>query len=148
MRFFSLLINLPLTYTLMHFFSKKVANKEPQNIDEILAEFKKVKDRCQKLSRQVKELEEKNRQNISKVGVVRFNPFEGFGGNQSFSLAMLDDNGRGAVITGLLSREGSRVYAKPLENGASTHPLSKEEKQAIEIAQSAINPKSQEPNSK
>lgn len=123
----------------MGFFTKKETIEEPQNIGEVLAEFKKVKDKCQKLSRQVKEMEEKNRQNISKIGVVRFNPFEGFGGNQSFSLAIIDDNGRGAVVTGLMSREGSRVYAKPLENATSTHPLSKEEKQAIENAQKSDN---------
>ncbi len=120
----------------MQFFSKKQNPEEdPQTTKEILAEFKKVKEKCQRLSRQVKDLEEKNRQNISKVGVVRFNPFEGFGGNQSFSLAILDDNNRGAIITSLFSRDGNRVYAKPVDNGESQYPLSKEEKQAIEIAQ-------------
>jgi len=34
----------------MAFFSKKQNEEEPQNIDEILAEFKKVKDKCQKLA--------------------------------------------------------------------------------------------------
>lgn len=119
----------------MSFFSKKQEGKEPQNVEEILAEFKKVKDKCQKLAAKVDRLEEKNRQSISKIGVVRFNPFEGCGGNQSFSLAILDDEKRGAVITSLFSRDGNRVYAKPIENGQSTYPLSEEEKQAIETAQ-------------
>ena len=119
----------------MSFFSKKQEDKEPQNVEEILAEFKKVKDKCQKLAAKVDRLEEKNRQSISKIGVVRFNPFEGCGGNQSFSLAILDDEKRGAVITSLFSRDGNRVYAKPIENGQSSYPLSEEEKQAIEAAQ-------------
>jgi len=119
----------------MSFFSKKQEDKEPQNVEKILAEFKKVKDKCQKLAAKVDRLEEKNRQSISKIGVVRFNPFEGCGGNQSFSLAILDDEKRGAVITSLFSRDGNRVYAKPIENGRSTYPLSEEEKQAIEAAQ-------------
>lgn len=127
----------------MQFFSKKQeVEEEPQNIEEILIEFKKVKDKCQRLSRQVKDLEEKNRQNISKIAVIRFNPFEGFGGNQSFCLAMLDGNDCGTVVTSLLSRDGNRIYAKPIKNGESQYPLSKEEKQAIETAQSAVNPKS------
>ncbi len=124
----------------MRLFSKKQA-EEPQNIEEILTEFKAVKKQCQKLAGEVKSLKEENRQNINKIGVIRFNPFEGFGGNQSFSLAMLDADNRGAVITSLFSRDGNRVYAKPIENGASPYPLSKEEKKAIEIAQNATNPK-------
>jgi hypothetical protein len=55
---------------------------------------------------------------------------------------MLDGNNNGAVITSLFSRDGNRVYGKPVENGASTYPLSEEEKKAIELAQSARNPKS------
>ncbi len=131
----------------MNFFSKKQI-EEPQNIEELLAEFKAVKKQCQKLAGEVKSLKEENRQNINKIGVIRFNPFEGFGGNQSFSLAMLDADNRGAVITSLFSRDGNRVYAKPIENGVSSYPLSKEEKEAISIAQGMINPKPQEPNSK
>jgi len=127
----------------MAFFSKKQNKEEPQNIDEILAEFKKVKDKCQKLAAKVDRLEAKNLQNIGKVGIVRFNPFEGFGGNQSFSLAMLDENDCGVAITSLFSRDGNRVYAKPIENGDSQYALSKEEKEAIALAQNNLNLKNQ-----
>lgn len=127
----------------MAFFSKKQSERDPQNVDEILAEFKKVKDKCQKLAAKVDRLEEKNRQNIGKVGIVRFNPFEGFGGNQSFSLAMLDENDCGVAITSLFSRDGNRVYAKPIKNGESQYALSKEEKEAIALAQNNLNLKNQ-----
>ncbi|HOI97880.1 MAG TPA: DUF4446 family protein [Candidatus Pacearchaeota archaeon] len=127
----------------MAFFSKKQSEGEPQNVDEILAEFKKVKDKCQKLAAKVDRLEEKNRQNIGKVGIVRFNPFEGFGGNQSFSLAMLNENDCGVAITSLFSRDGNRVYAKPIKNGESQYALSKEEKEAIALAQNSLNLKNQ-----
>ncbi|MFZ3099990.1 MAG: DUF4446 family protein [Minisyncoccales bacterium] len=127
----------------MAFFSKKQSEREPQNVDEILAEFKKVKDKCQKLAAKVDRMEEKNRQNIGKVGIVRFNPFEGFGGNQSFSLAMLNENDCGVAITSLFSRDGNRVYAKPIKNGESQYALSKEEKEAIALAQNSLNLKNQ-----
>jgi hypothetical protein len=127
----------------MAFFSKKQSEGEPQNVDEILVEFKKVKDKCQKLAAKVDRLEEKNRQNIGKVGIVRFNPFEGFGGNQSFSLAMLNENDCGVAITSLFSRDGNRVYAKPIKNGESQYALSKEEKEAIALAQNSLNLKNQ-----
>jgi hypothetical protein len=73
---------------------------------------------------------------IHKVGVVRFNPFKEVGSNQSFAIALLDSKNSGTVISSLHTREGSRVYAKPVENGDSKlYPLTDEEKQAILLAQ-------------
>jgi hypothetical protein len=56
------------------------------------------------------------------------------GGDLSFSLALLDKNGDGIVLTGLFSRNSSSVYAKPITDGSSTYPLSQEEIQAIQKA--------------
>jgi len=75
---------------------------------------------------------------IQGVGVVRFNPFPGVGGNQSFSLAILDGNKDGAIITSYYSREGSSVYAKEIKKGKSDHSLLKEELKAIFIADEKI----------
>lgn len=79
-------------------------------------------------------LEELSRKTIQKVGIVRFNPFNGMGGDQSFAIALLDDRNTGFVISSLFVGEGNRVYAKALKNGKSDHALSAEEKQAIEKA--------------
>ena len=68
---------------------------------------------------------------IQKVGVVRFNPFKETGGNQSFSIALLDSKDNGLVISSLFTRQGTRIYAKPVKNGKSTYQLSKEELEAI-----------------
>jgi hypothetical protein len=122
----------------MSLFSKKQP-VEPQNIDEVLAQFAALKEQCAALGAEMEKLKKENLRHISKVGVTRFNPFEGFGGNQSFSLAMLDGSDCGAVITSLFSRDGNRVYGKPIENGASAYPLSEEEKKAIELAQQKNN---------
>lgn len=72
---------------------------------------------------------------IHKLAVVRFNPFGDIGGDQSSSIAMLNGKNNGLVISSLYSREGTRVYAKSIVNGISEkHPLTQEEKNAIEIA--------------
>lgn len=72
---------------------------------------------------------------VHKVGVIRFNPFKDLGGDQSFSIALLDGQNNGVVISGLHTREGNRVYAKPVENGkAVKHPLTEEELEAIKRA--------------
>jgi len=117
----------------MSFFSKK-QTEEPQNIDQILAQFKELKTQCRELKKEVESLRVENVRDISKVAVVRFNPFEGIGGNQSFSLALLDGNDCGAVVTSLFSRDGNRVYAKPVKNGVSEFKLAEEEKKAIQLA--------------
>ena len=75
---------------------------------------------------------------IHKVGIVRFNPFQDTGSNQSWSIALLDGNTTGIVISSLLSRESARVYAKPVVRGqAKDFPLTAEEKRAIELAQAS-----------
>jgi hypothetical protein len=69
-------------------------------------------------------------------GLVRFNPFGDTGGNQSFALALLDSEGDGVVILSLHSREGTRIYVKPVKKGKAELKVSDEEERAIKIAQS------------
>lgn len=72
---------------------------------------------------------------VHKVSVVRFNPFKDVGGNQSFSLALLNGKNDGLTITALYTKEGTRVYSKSIVNGESANfPLTDEEKEAIKIA--------------
>ena len=110
----------------------KKETKIPENLGEILERFQRLDERIEKLSRKLDELELKGRKHIQKIGVVRFNPFKDVGGNQSFSVAILDEDDNGVVVTGLYSREGNRIYAKPIKNGNSSFQLSEEELRAIE----------------
>ena len=71
---------------------------------------------------------------FGRVGLVRFNPFEDTGGNQSFALALLDGRGDGFVVSSLHARSGTRVYAKGITAGASESTLSEEESAALQQA--------------
>lgn len=72
---------------------------------------------------------------IHKVGIVRFNPFKDIGGDQSFAIALLDGRNSGIVISSLHTREGTRIYSKPVERGeAGKYSLTEEEYQAIKEA--------------
>jgi hypothetical protein len=71
---------------------------------------------------------------VQHVGLVRFDAFPGAGGRLSFSAALLDDEGSGIVLTAIAGREETRVYCKPLRQGASPLPLSPEEKEAVSMA--------------
>ena len=69
---------------------------------------------------------------IEKIKLVRFNPFDDVGGDQSFILSILDKNNSGAIITSLHNRDITRIYAKPIKEGVGENiTLSKEEKSAI-----------------
>jgi Protein of unknown function (DUF4446) len=80
------------------------------------------------------ELRDAMRRTIQRVGLVRFNPFEDTGGNQSFALALLDANGDGVIVSSLHSRTGTRVYAKAVASGRSEAALSDEESRAVSEA--------------
>jgi uncharacterized protein DUF4446 len=71
---------------------------------------------------------------FGRIGLVRFNPFEDTGGNQSFALALLDGRGDGFVVSSLHARAGTRVYAKAIAGGASEAALSDEEGEALRLA--------------
>ena len=82
-------------------------------------------------------LEAVGRRSIQRVGLVRFNPFEDTGGNQSFALALTDSGGTGFVLSSLHSRTGTRVYAKAIAAGRSDGALSAEETEALRLAMAA-----------
>jgi hypothetical protein len=100
-------------------------------------------DKVYAVARQVDELEVRtavleaaSRKAFSRVGLVRYNPFEETGGNQSFAMALLDANGDGWVLSSLHARSGTRVYAKAIAGGRSETALSEEESAALRQATS------------
>ncbi len=86
----------------------------------------------EKTEEYLKEAEGRIKKSLKKIGIVRFNPFgEVAGSNQSFSIAFLDENGSGAVISALYIRDKIRTYAKPVEKYKSEYTLTPEEEEAI-----------------
>ena len=49
------------------------------------------------------------------MGVKRYNAYGERGSDLSFSMAMINDNKDGMILTGIYNRDGSYVYAKPLK---------------------------------
>jgi hypothetical protein len=116
--------------------TKGIEGKNLQAVlEKILKDLKGEEQQISDLLKQVKKLEKENLYNIQKIGLVRFNPFSEVGGNQSFSLAILDGEDSGLVISSLHSREVTRIYAKPVKKGKAVgYQLSTEEIQAIKNA--------------
>ncbi|MEO5885420.1 MAG: DUF4446 family protein [Candidatus Limnocylindrales bacterium] len=100
------------------------------HLDKVYAVASDVDD----LAARTDVLEAAGRKAFSRVGLVRFNPFEETGGNQSFALALLDADGDGWVLSSLHARSGTRVYAKAIKRARSDAALSEEESAAIRQA--------------
>ena len=103
------------------------------HLDKVLAVSRAVDD----LGRRTSTLETSARSALQRVGIVRYNPFEETGGNQSFALALLDADDHGIIISSLHARSGTRVYAKAVTSGRPAGALSDEEAEALRLAQSA-----------
>lgn len=77
-------------------------------------------------------LEQNGLKNVQEIHLVRYNPYDDTGGDQSFSVSLLDKQGNGIVLTSLHARSGTRVFAKSVRSGkAETYELSKEEQEVI-----------------
>jgi hypothetical protein len=105
-----------------------------QLLDGHLGKVIEVGTKMEELSSLYETVEARSRGSLQHVGMVRFNPFEDTGSDQSFAIALLDDRRDGIVLSSLHGRGQTRVFAKPVEGGESTHQLSDEEAQAIRVA--------------
>jgi hypothetical protein len=91
-------------------------------------------DEVDRLAARTAVMERDLRGTLGRVGIVRFNPFEDTGGNQSFALAILDGHGDGFIVSSLHARSGTRVYAKAIRGGSAEAALSDEEAEALRLA--------------
>ncbi len=105
-------------------------------LKEVLGKMKDADKQLEEVKFFEQKLLEKLPPCIQKVGLVRFNAFSDIGGDQSFALALLDGKNKGVVISSLYGRNEARVYAKQVEGGQSSYPLSEEEQKALSMAKS------------
>ncbi|MEI6310570.1 MAG: DUF4446 family protein [bacterium] len=101
--------------------------------------------KSQELEERLGNLDRRAQRFIQGMALERYDAFQDAAGELSFSWALLDALGNGAVLTGLYGRTEYRLYAKPLRNGGSFYPLTDEEKRAIEKAGGLDNPRQRDP---
>lgn len=104
-------------------------------LSEVLSKEKKLSQDLSETNKKVGDLLFDSQFYIQKIGLVRFNPFNDTGGDQSFILALIDAEESGVVVSGLHTRNGTRWYAKKVEHGKGVeHELSNDEVKAIKSA--------------
>jgi hypothetical protein len=106
------------------------AGRSESTLDEAEDVVRQLAD----VTKRVEDLELVARVAVQHVGLVRFDAFEDMGGHLSFAAALLDADGDGFILTSINGRQETRIYAKPIERGASRYHLSNEEQEAIRRA--------------
>lgn len=71
---------------------------------------------------------------LRNVSLVRYDAFGDMGGALSWSVALLDDQGDGLLLTSIHGRNDSRTYARSITNWESEQQLSPEEQDALRHA--------------
>ena len=108
--------------------------KQTVGIRDLAKLVKDLQKELKEITKELSDFKKEMTKAITKVGMVRFNPFNEVGGDQSFSIALLDSNNDGIIVTSHYGRDMNRVYSKTIAKGKSSSALSKEEQEAIKKA--------------
>ncbi len=103
-------------------------------LEDHVCQVREATGRVRELDELTRRVERASRGHLQRLGFLRFNPFRDAGGDQSFALALADEDGNGVVISSLHSRDVTRVYAKPLVAWQTSYHLTDEEREAIQRA--------------
>jgi hypothetical protein len=71
---------------------------------------------------------------VTHTSLIRYDAYNEMSGRQSSTLALLDAQRTGVVVSSILHRDQARVYVKPVRDGTSELELSPEEQEAIAAA--------------
>lgn len=117
-------------------FTRGISKKDLKTVlGQIANALKSVDADISRLNKEAELIRSDARGHLQKVGFVRYNPFSDTGGDQSFSLCLLNEKDNGILITSLHSRELTRIYAKKIKAGKGEGiEFSKEEQTALKEA--------------
>ena len=71
---------------------------------------------------------------VTHRALVRYDAYNEMSGHQSLSIALLDANRSGIVLSSIHHRDSARLYAKQVKAGAAEQKLSPEEDEALRLA--------------
>lgn len=119
-------------------YRKLMRGVNSKNLEELVTKYLDGVDECKKsvecIANKTDDIESKINRCIQKTAVLRYRAFEDVGCDLSFSIALLDANDDGVVITGIYGRNESTAYAKPIDKGISRYELSDEESEVLKNA--------------
>lgn len=119
-------------------YRKLTRGVDNSNLEEVISTYMDKVDATRKETEEMKGIIDSIDQKIDKcvqnISITRYKAFDDVGSDLSFSLALLDANKDGVIITSIYGRNESTMYAKPIDKGISRYDLSDEEKQTLQAA--------------
>ncbi|MBU5592401.1 DUF4446 family protein [Clostridium sp. MSJ-4] len=121
-------------------YRKFMRGSNNKNLEELINLYLDKVDESKSIAEDVKALydnmDERLKGCVQKLAITRYKAFEDVGSDLSFSIALLDDNNDGVILTGIYGRNESTTYAKPIDKGISRYDLSEEELHVLNEATS------------
>lgn len=115
-----------------------LTGNQEKNLEEILLDLsermKKAETEIEKMDQIIARMEREATYYLQRWALQRYKAFANVGGDQSFSLVLLDRNGDGVILSSIYGRDESRVYAKSISGGKANYPLSDEEQEVLAAA--------------
>lgn len=131
-------------FTLRRKIRKILRGGKNENLGDVLNSLSTDINSLQKFQQEMEKylvnVEKRVRRSTQVAETVRFNAFkgDGIGGYQSFATAFLNEDGDGAVISSLYSRDRVSVFSKPIIKFRSEIELSEEEKEVVSLAKNKL----------
>jgi len=118
---------------------KKIfAGTKAHNLEDMIVlvgkKINKIEEFQNNIDKHLETIDTRLNKSIRGVETMRFNPFIDAGSNQSFAIALMNDEGNGVVLSSLYARDRMSVFAKPIIKGKSEFELSNEEKEVLSKA--------------
>lgn len=115
-----------------------MAGKNGTSLEELLASItednRKVKLQCKHNIEAITQMKKGLKATYKKIGLMKYDTFRGMSGKLSFSLALLDGDNSGFVLSCMHTQDGCYSYLKEIIHGESHAILSNEEKDALNMA--------------
>ena len=109
-----------------------------RNLEEMIVlvgkKISEMEEKEEIVDKHLVEIDNRLDKSIRNIETIRFNPFIDAGSNQSFAIALINDEGNGVVMSSLYARDRMSIFAKPIIKGKSDFELSSEEKKVLEKA--------------
>lgn len=102
--------------------------------DAFLQLHDRVEEVAGRLEQRVQQAERRIDGAITHRALVRYDAYGELSGHQSTSLALLDSDRNGVVLSSIAHRDTARLYCKQVFAGRGEHPLSPEEEEAVRRA--------------
>jgi len=119
-------------------YRKLMRGVNKKNLEDIVVSYldkiDEVKEQNEIMKEMYEQINGKLTTCVQNTSMIRYKAFDDMGSDLSFSIALLDGDSNGVILTSIYGRNESTIYAKPIDKGISRYELSMEENKVLQQA--------------